>query len=443
MDVTFVIIVIILVIAILVFRQRTFVPTASRSEAPNIVSVEPFNNLPARIALYDRPYECPYDYVRIYEDREHNNKFVVESKLKGQPRDLDNVFESIDDFRDSWNHLAHLFPNLNICPDPYQNYLDNVQQFYYTRRYQPYISYTTTPLYQTGDQVPLSRNQTGGGTDTSMDSVSQSENTMSSANETPRLTLSSINAPPEVTVRQLTRTVNNPSQLGTDRYMLPNNPITLSNTQIDTSVIPASDLVPITNSDANIQQLKNQLIDDNFERQRAFQKQVFQLRGEIDQLRLETEWLRQQLVDAKQHFTDVDQANEDKHQQIVQANKLNRELSKKIADLQQKNTDIENLYLQADSQRNTMEVRLRALRNTVEEEIHNQGYTYIPPTHWTMNQWRPPECLSEKRNTTCPIATTSRDYATVFGETQVRLTPPIPWREVSVDPIDHLKFIEK
>lgn len=113
LDVTFVIIAIILVIAILVFRSR-------------MVSMEPFNNLSARIALYDRPYECPYNYVRIYEDREHNNKFVVESKLKDQPQDLDNVFESIDDFRDSWNHLAHLFPNLNICPDPYQDYLNNV-----------------------------------------------------------------------------------------------------------------------------------------------------------------------------------------------------------------------------------------------------------------------------------------------------------------------------
>ena len=99
------------------------------------------------------------------------------------------------------------------------------------------------------------------------------------------------------------------------------------------------------------------------------------------------------------------------------------------------------MYLQADSQRNTMEVRLRELRNSVEEEIKHKGYTYVPPTHWTMNQWRPPECLTGQHNTVCPIDVPDNDYATVFDQTQVHTTPQIPYQEVSMDPIDHLNVL--
>lgn len=397
-------------------------------------SLETFNTRSARVALYDHPTQCPYEYINLYEDRQHNNKFVLESKLKDQPRELDNVFESAGDFRDSWAQLGHVFPNLDLCPDPYQQYLNHVRQYYQLQKYVPSTRDTTTPIYRRDIMI-------GGGDTNSSKSVRQISLPSTPVPPTVSPPMSSpvpsiYSTIDQVNVRQLTRTVNNPSQLNTDRYMLPNSPVLQSNTQIDTSVTPASDQVPIVYNEPNLQLLKNQLIDDNFERQRTYQKQLYQMKGEIDQLRREAEWLRQQLVYEKRHFEDIDQSMEDKHTQILQTNQINLQLGQKIEELEQKNKQIEDLYLQADSQRNSLEVRLKTLRTSVEEQVKNSGYTYIPPTHWTMNQWRPPNCLTEQKNTTCPMGSTN-NYATVFGDTQVHQTLLPSHQTISLDPIDH------
>lgn len=369
--------------------------------------IEKFNNLQARVALYDYPHECPFDYINMYEDSLHNNKFIVESKLKNQPKELDNVFESVMDYRDSWDQLQHIFPNINKCGDPYEKYLDNMRIYYRQQKYVPYTHGTTTPLY----------GETFVG-DTQID-------------------LPSIYSNRNIDIRQLTRTVYNPSQLNTDRYMLPNTPNLDNNEQIDISVKPADERIPITYSEENIRLLKNQMVDQNFEQQRTYQKQILQMTAEIDQLRREIEALREQLIFEKNHFEDLDQSVEDKHQQIMVTNQTNLDLTKKIEELKKKSADMENLYLIADSQKNTLELRLQNLRKSMEEDIKNKGYTYLPPIYWTMNQWRPPICLSKDKTAACPIATDNKtgNYADVYGETSAHITP-IVHVETSIDPID-------
>uniref|UniRef100_A0A6C0BJA1 Uncharacterized protein n=1 Tax=viral metagenome TaxID=1070528 RepID=A0A6C0BJA1_9ZZZZ len=376
--------------------------------------IEPFNDLQSRIALYEHPGQCPFDYVKLYEDTAHNNKFVVESKVKQQPPNLDQIFKSIDDYQTAWNQVKTVFPNLTQCPDPYQKYLDQMRQYYAQQKYQLATRQTTTPLYQQGGS--------GSG----------------NGNEVQQLPTIQDNR--NLTVRELTRTVTNPSQLTSDLYMKPNTPNTRGNEQIDTSVQPADHWVPITNSAHNLRLLQNQMEDESFERQRAAQKQIYQMQAEITHLQMEIERLRSQLVDQKSYFEDLDQTVETKHKQIVTANRVNQQLTKNIQELEKKATDLENLYLQADSQRNSLAVRLKTLRTSVEEEIKNQGYTYVPPTHWTMNQWRPPQCLPESKQSPCPITIGqhSSDYAKVFDETAVKNTSLYIPQETSLDPIDYI-----
>jgi hypothetical protein len=372
--------------------------------------LEEFNNQEAKIALYDHPHQCPFDVIKLYEDNMRDNKFVVESKLKNRPKSLDLVYESIDDYNDMWNQTKHFFPNIEQCGDPYKNYLDSVRQYYQKQKYMPASQETTVPLYNRETFV----------SDTQID-------------------LPSIYVNKNIQVRQLTRTTDNPSQMSSSQYMKPNTPNTHGQEQIDTSVTPTNDMVPITYTDKNIQMLKNQMVDSNFEQQRTYQKQILQMNSEIDQLRREIELLREELVHEKSHFEDLDKTIEEKHQKIVNANKLNQGLMGKIENLNQRNTDLENLYLQADAHKNTLEVRLKTLRESVEEDVKNKGYTILPPTHWTMNQWRPPICRGGDKSTVCPLTSgnTTGNYADVFDETQVKNTDLFTHKETSMDPANY------
>lgn len=370
--------------------------------------IETFNNLDAKIALYNNPNGCPFDYINLYEN--DSNKFGVESKLNNQPKSLDLIFNSIDDYNEAWNQVNYIFPNISKCDNPYKKYLNNVRQYYKNQKFVPTVQDTTAPLY----------NQ---------------ENFIS----TMKVELPSIYTHNNIDIRQLTRTTDNPSQMNSAQYMKPNTPNTRGHEQIDTSVNPANDIMPITYSDRNIQLLKNQMVDNNFEQQRTYQKHILQMNSEIDQLRREIEALREQLVYKKNHFEDLDKTIEEKHQKIVEANKINMDLLKKVDDLNQRNADLENLYLQADAHKNTLEVRLKSLRNSVEEEIKNKGYTIIPSTHWTMNQWRPPICRGENKDLVCPVTSTntSGNYAEVFGETRVKNTDLFTHVESPIDSIDY------
>jgi hypothetical protein len=266
----------------------------------NATIIEKFNNRESRLALYDHPDECPFEYIRLYEDSERNNKFILESKLKGKPKSLDIVFDSIDAYNDSWNQLSHVFPNINKCGNPYETYLKNVRQYYQDQKYAPRTHETTTPIYNKESfsgtmkiDIPTSRN---------------------------------------IDVRGLTRTTDNPTQLATNRYMTPNTPITHGNEQIDTSVQPHNDMIPITYTDKNIQLLKNQMVDSEYDAQRAQQRMTLQMNSEIEQLRLEIEVLRQQLVNEKRYFEDLDRSVEEKQLAILRAN----DTTKKIEDIEMK-----------------------------------------------------------------------------------------------------------
>lgn len=366
---------------------------------------EHFNDRPAKIALYDHPSRCPFDYIRLYEDRQHNNKFVVESKIEQQPKSLDLVFDTIDDYQDAWNQIKHVFPNITKCGQPYETYINQIRQYYQNQKYALPAQETTVPLY---DRETFTSNT--------------------------KVELPSIYVNHNINVRQLSRTTDNPSQMSSAQYMKPNTPNMRGHEQIDTSVTPPNDLVPITYTDKNIQMLKNQMVDSNFDQQRTYQKQILQSKAEIDQLRREIESLRDQLVYEKSHFENLDKTIEEKHQKIVDTTRLNIDLLKKIDDLNHRNSDLENLYLQADAHKNTLEVRLKTIRNSVEEEIKHKGYTILPPTHWTMNQWRPPICRDQNNIQPHPVVSKNTSgYAAVFGETEVKNTDLYMHQETPMD----------
>jgi hypothetical protein len=386
--------------------------------------VEGFNNLRSRIALYEHPNECPFEKLELTADPLRNNKLVVSSKLKDQPPELDNVFDSLDDYQTAWNQLQAIYPNLEKCDKPYQKYLRDVRQYYLEQKYAPNTNQTTTPLYKetfvgntgsvdNGDNIVSGRSGGRNGSNSS-DSGNNSGNNGGSV----QIDVPTIYTNTNLPVRQLTRTVFNSSQLNTDRYMSPNTANLLTNEQIDTSVTPANDRIPITNNPHDLMTLKNQMVDANFEQQRTYQKQTLQMRAEIDHLRREIENLRTQLIQEKTSFEDLDRTIEQKSQQVISANSLNADMRKKLEELKRKNDDLENLYLLTDSHKVVLETRLQNLRTSVEEDYKTKGYTYLPPIYWTMNQYRPPNCLPEKTGVTCPVNSknTVGDYQTVFNE---------------------------
>jgi hypothetical protein len=78
--------------------------------------------------------------------------------------------------------------------------------------------------------------------------------------------------------------------------MLPNSPILSQNEQIDTSVMPADDRIPITLSSDGIKRFKDQMMVNQFEQQSNYQKQIYQLAFENEQLKREMEEQRNDLA---------------------------------------------------------------------------------------------------------------------------------------------------
>jgi hypothetical protein len=225
---------------------------------------------------------------------------------------------------------------------------------------------------------------------------------------------------PKLQVRPLTRDEHNPSQINQSNFSIANVPQLDKNEQIDTSVQPTNLRLPSTYSNQQIQNMKNGMLNDNFERQRDQQKLIMGLNAEIERLRNEINETREQLMYEKEHFENLNSSIEQKRSQIDDINRINSSLNKKITDLQKKNSDVENLYLQADSQRNTFEVRLNNLRKSQEEAQKNKGnsYTFVDGAHMSLNQWRPPICIPQKECPVCPSLSTNNvaDYMTVFDE---------------------------
>jgi len=230
---------------------------------------EKFTDKQARIALYNNPSSCPFEYITLYEDPDNNNKFIVKTKLKGEPKSLDMVFDSIENFLDYWDQISEIFPNLNKCTHPYKSYLNNIKDNYQKKKHIPYTKETTIPIYY------------------------------ETFNGTKRIDVPSIYLPNNIEVRKLTRTSDNPTQLGTNRYMTPNTFTMRGNEQIDTSVQPHNDYLPSTYTDKNIQLMKNQLLDSEFERQHVTKKYIRQMNIEIQQLRIEIEKIREENLNNK------------------------------------------------------------------------------------------------------------------------------------------------
>jgi len=338
----------------------------------------------------------------MYENPSYSNKFIVESKLEKNPPERDLVFDSVGDYQDNWNQLKYLFQNIDKCGDPYRKYLNDLKKFYAKQKYMKSRPVTTAPLYVRESFI--------GGADTATGD-SQDVTAVNPDNK--------IIQSPRMSVTQL---------------MKPNVPT--GNEQIDTSVKPADDHLPIVYTDKNIQLLKQETMDANFEQQREAQKQIYQMKYEIDHLKGEISALRGQLVNEKANFEDLDQSIEEKTQQIIDANKINVDLNQKIDELNKKNEDIENMYLSTDARRNTLAVRLKTIRKSLEEDVKNKGYTYIPPTHWTMNQWRPPNCLPRSNTVPSPVSDRLGSYAEIFGQTTVKSVPLYRYVEGPIDPID-------
>ena len=241
----------------------------------------------------------------------------------------------------------------------------------------------------------------------------------------------------KVNVHQININRSNPVELGVNQYMTPNTIATQRHEQIDTSVVPVNDHFPITYTTKNLHDFKQQLEMDNFDQQRYYQKQSCKCKMKLNDSDSNSEAIREQLLFEKSHHMDMDQTMEDDYQKIQRLNHINQEMTQKLKDLQTQYNRMENMYLLADSQKNTYEVRLRNIRSSVDEDAHAKGYTYLPPTHWTMNQWRPPICLRQLGDPECLTSSpTAGSYADVFNQTQVQDTDASPHIDPTFDPID-------
>jgi hypothetical protein len=283
--------------------------------------VEQFNTRQSRIALYDNPHQCPYNYVDLYKDPLSGDKFVVESKLKGQPRkELDNVYRDVNNFQESWTRLGHVFPNLYLCSDPYQNYLASLRRYYQGLSNVPSLNLTTTPIYYKNEafQSSTAVEPLVPGVEPLVPGVEPPPPTTQQERRD-RGAFDPVGLPVElplepsttstVDVRVLNRTVDNPSQLNASTYMLPNSPILSQNEQIDTSVMPADDRIPITLNVNGIKQFKDQMMVNQFEQQSNYQKQIYQLAFENEQLKREMEEQRNDIV-KRERTTDTVQVGQ-------------------------------------------------------------------------------------------------------------------------------------
>lgn len=232
-----------------------------------------------------------------------------------------------------------------------------------------------------------------------------------------KIELPSIYTNQNIQIRPLVRTIGITSQIGTNQFMTPNTPATFSHKQLDTSIKQVIDDVPNTYTEQQIQILKNQHVEHDFEVQRTFQKQILQLNTEIDQLRREIEYLRHQLVYEKSHFENLDKTIDQKHQQVINVNKINGTLRDKIKELEHKSDQFEEMYIQSDAHKKVLETRLNALRDSVEEDIVNKDYTMMPPTRWRPNQSQPPVCISKDNTVVCPMTSSNETgkYSEVFN----------------------------
>jgi hypothetical protein len=110
---------------------------------------EGFNNRRSKIALYENPNSCPFDYINFDEyENDNQSKYVVKSKLKTSAEpELENVFDSTNEFQQAWDTVEAIFPNLNRCGNPYKNYLLKLRKKYIDQQYMPYTTETTAPIY--------------------------------------------------------------------------------------------------------------------------------------------------------------------------------------------------------------------------------------------------------------------------------------------------------
>lgn len=436
-------ILVIIIIILVVLRWITFVYQIGSNYGSN---VEGFNTPRDRAVLYDHPNQCPFDYLRFKESTPRNDstaQYVVQSKIKGQPPELDMVYGSLDNYQRDWNQMKTLFPNIQQCGDPHQQYLrslatqpSKIISNVTTNPIYPYqrgLGETTSPhgpsyggRFQWKSKYPR-RYQAGGAGVNGVNEVNE-------VNEVKEINLPSINTPSPIEVKELTRDEIKTSQLNPNAYLSTDTPQSRYNESIDTSVQPAQVKIPPTYTEEQIQQMKTELINDQFEKQREQQKIVLTLKTEIDRLEREYRALQEQLMYEKQHFTELNDNLGSKSQQIDHANQLNIDLQHKIAQLNQRNATLNEMYLQTEAQRNTYEVRLQTLRQSLEEERKTPGYTYLPPTNWTINQWRPPVCLSSQTNVVVPSEPgcgMGHNYMTVFDQTSLGTNVPYAYQTVS------------
>lgn len=318
-----------------------------------------FNSQESKTALYENPNLCPFESIEIVND---NPNLIVKSKLKNGHQNLDHVYRSIGEFLTDWKQLEYQFPNVKKCDNPYEQYIEQLKNNYQKLKKLPSLNITTTPIYE-----GMTSNQ-------NLDTDHSSD-----YHQISRLILPSIYTNRNITIRSLVpsnyypfhhlQTPNVP-QLDTKKEYQP----------FDESVRAVSDPIPSVYTDQNIQLFKQQMLLDRFEQEREYNKQILSLNAEIDKLKREIEYLRQQLVNEKRHFEELDRTIEEKHQQILKTNNLNQILTSKSEQLNRRIKQLEEMYLQSDSQRTVLEVRLANLR----KHLENQKNQLLP---FTITEW--------------------------------------------------------
>jgi len=431
-------IILFLVTLVVLVMTRT---TLMGKSAPNLVKPEKFNNYWSRRSLVLYPYVCPFEYITFEEHSEltteKNRIYLVKSKLKDNPTEFINVYNNIDEFLTKWDEMVAYYPNLAKCGNPYDN-LYKPGSYDVMNRIE-----STTPLYEHFQEAkndtdekktniwaqPVlfqSERRPPAPRQPSTQAPSAPPATVQ-VNEFKKMELPSIYSARDtpIKINPVIRNDNN-SDVKATYFADPDSPNVpqTGHEQIDTSVTQVNVKIPPTYTEDSIQKMKNDIIRTQFDQKHEYEKVLLTMNNEIERLQNEISVLRESLIGEKNNFENLNSTIEQKQDHIDRLLSINKLLETKIVKLEQKYKELENMYLKADSYRASCNTRLRNIRKTIEEQSKNPGFTYLPPTDWTVAGPRPPVCLPQKECPVCPVDVATSDRYMVLSKSDEKTILP-------------------
>jgi hypothetical protein len=224
----------------------------------------------------------------------------------------------------------------------------------------------------------------------------------------------------DLPVRGTVRSEKNPSQLHRHSFADPSVPQLRRHEQIDTSVKVSNRRIGPTYTEQHVESLQREVLDSDFLRQREQQKLILGMRHEIERLTREIEQLNERVMNERRSYNELSSDMAQSQDQTTNVSNLNVELRKKIQELENRNSQLHEMFLKTDSLRNTLATQLKNTRSQL-HYARDPGYSYMSPTDWTVPQKRTQICKPQTECPVCPQLSNSKmsDYKTVFDKTAI------------------------